>query len=114
MFKELHEKIQKSNDQRIKMAFTLINVMKNSKESTLELRTAVAASIIEMLDSSMMPEDALLVQLFNESIDELCVEAEGKGISNFKDTIRNIIKSAREKTEHIIAGESILNNINLN
>ena len=114
MFKEIHEKIQKTNDQRMKMMFTLINVMSNTKESSLELRTAVAASMLEMLDTSMLPEDAILIQLIDSAIDSVCSEAENKGIVNMKESLRKIIKVTLEKVNHVATGDSILNNINLN
>ena len=114
MFKEIQEKIQKTNDQRMKMMFTLINVMKNTKESTLELRTAVAASMLEMLDTSMLPEDTLLIQIIESSIDSICEEAEGRGIPNLKNTLRNIINVSHEKVTRMAEADSILNNINYN
>ena len=114
MFKELNEKIQKSNDQRIKMAFTLINVMKNSKEASLELRTAVAASMLEMLDSSMLPEDVVFAKILDEAVDSVCDEAEGQGIPNMKKTLRNIINVSHEKVTRMAEADSILNNINFN
>lgn len=114
MFKELNEKIQKSNDQRIKMLFTLINVMRNTKECTFQLRAAVAASMLEMLDTSMLPEDGVLIQLIDEAVDSVCEEAKSEGIPNMKESLRGIINSAQEKVTRMAEGESILNNINYN
>lgn len=114
MIQEIKERIQKSNDQRIKMALTLINVLKNTKESTLELRAAVATSVFEMLTTSMLPEDNQLVHLLNDAVDFVCKEIEDAGVSNFKDRMVKIIKDSQEKSERVVDGESILNNINLN
>lgn len=115
MFNEIREKIEKSNEQRMKMMFTLINVMKNTKESSLELRTAVATSVLEMLDTSMLPEDTLLVQLLDDAVNSVCKQAEtDRGIPNMKENLRKIIDVSREKVERMTEGESILKNINLN
>lgn len=115
MFNELNEKIKKSNDQRVKMMFTLVNVMTNTKESSLELRTAVAASVLEMLDTSMLPEDVVFVEFLNNAVDSVCKEAESdRGIPNLKENLRRIINVSREKIDRITEGDSILNNINFN
>ncbi len=66
MFEEIREKIAKSNEQRVKMALTIMNVMKHSKAASIEMRAAVAASMLDMLQTDMMPEDDALVKYLNE------------------------------------------------
>lgn len=113
MFKEFSERIQKTNDQRVKMALTLINVMETSKD--IALKTAVATSMLEMLTTSMIAEDGPLINLLNKSIDSVCdIISEETGIPDMKDKLFIIINESKEKVERIEAGNSILNNINYN
>jgi hypothetical protein len=113
MFKEISERIQKTNDQRVKMALTIINVMETSKD--IALKTAVATSMLEMLSTSMIPEDGALVNLINNSIDKVCDTISNEtGVSDIKDRLFTILNESKEKIDRIEAGNSILNNINYN
>jgi hypothetical protein len=115
MFQEIIEKIKKSNEQRLKMALTLINVMKNTQHCTLEVRTAVAASMLEMLERDMMPEDGILTNMLNECVNDICAEANEKlDITDMRDRLKLMVVIAREKTNRVNEGDSILNNINFN
>ncbi len=115
MFKEIADKIKMTNDQRIKMALTLVNVIENPQLSSLELRISVATSMLEMLNTSMIEEDTMLINLINSTIDKVCNEVEQeKGIPDMRNRMLEIISVSKEKTERINTGESILNNINYN
>jgi len=115
MFKEIADKIKMTNDQRIKMLLTLVNVVDNPQLSSLELRISVATSMLEMLNTSMIEEDTALIKMINAMIDKVCEDAEQeRGISNMKNRMLEIISITKEKTERISTGESILNNINYN
>ena len=116
MFKEIAERIAKTNDQRIKMALTLYNIMKNtSGQADLQLRSAVAASVIEMLDTSMIAEDKDLINLLNEGVDNVCnAVKEQYGITDFRSALNGMIKQTHEQIERIEQGEDILKSLNLN
>ena len=110
---EISERIQKTNDQRVKMVLTIINVMETSKD--IALKTAVATSMLEMLSTSMIAEDTPLINLLNNSIDKVCDTISNEtGISDMKDRLFTILNETKEKIERIESGNSILNNINYN
>jgi len=112
----IRERIEKTNDQRIKMALTLYNIMKNtSGQADLQLRSAVAASVIEMLDTSMIAEDKDLINLLNEGVDNVCnAVKEQYGITDFRSALNGMIKQTHEQIERIEQGEDILKSLNLN
>ena len=101
------------------MALTLINVMKHTEQSTLALRSSVAASMIEMIQSSMIQEDSDLIKILNEGIDEVCIQAkEEHGIENYrsrlKDTIDLANRIAVEQNNRVNEGDEILSKVNFN
>lgn len=122
MFQEIFEKIKKTNDQRLKMACTLVNVMKQSGGATLELRTAVAASLLEMLQTDMLSEDKDLVKILDEAIEYVCTEArEERGVEDLRGALSMMVERARQqmdeitqKEERVNIGNDILKNINFN
>lgn len=122
MLGEILDKIRKSNEQRLKMACTLVNVMKQSEGATLELRTAVAASLLEMLQYDMLTEDKDLVKLLDEAIESVCIEArETRGVEDLRSNLVAMVERARkmideinQKEERVSVGEDILKTINFN
>lgn len=122
MLGEILDKIRKSNEQRLKMACTLVNVMKQSEGATLELRTAVAASLLEMLQYDMLTEDKDLVKILDEAIDYVCTEArETRGVEDLRSNLVEMVERARKmideinkKEERVNVGEDILKTINFN
>ena len=115
MLNGIRERIEKTNDQRIKMALTLFNIMKNtSGQVDLNLRSTVAATMIEMLQTSMIAEDTDLIKVINEGIDSVCEDVKDQyGITDFRSHLKGIIKETNEKVQRVEAGESILNGLNL-
>jgi hypothetical protein len=115
MFNEIAQRIAKTNDQRIKMSLLLYNIMKNTNgQCGLELRSAVAASVVEMLDTSMIAEDKDLIKLLNEAVDNVCDAVREKyGIEDFRSNLNNIIQQSKEQIERISEGEEILKSLNL-
>ena len=111
----IRERIEKTNDQRIKMALTLFNIMKNtSGRIDLELRSTVAATMIEMLQTSMIAEDADLIKVINEGIDSVCEDVRDHyGIMDFRNHLKGIIKQTKEQVERVEKGEDILKSLNL-
>lgn len=119
MFNEIRSKIEKTNDQRIAMALTLINVMKQTEKVSIEIRTAVAAAMIDMLDTHMIDEDRDLIKVINDGIDSVCNDAEkNHGVKNLRQSLRGIIATSKEviaqQINRVNDGESILKSINLN
>ena len=118
MFEEIRQKIEKSNEQRVKMALTIMNVMRHSQSATIEMRAAVAASMLDMLQTDMLPEDSDLIKFLNEGIDVVCEDAKKHGVNDLRSQLEQSIISAKkiveEKMDRINEGDSILNNINFN
>ena len=118
MFNEIKEKIEKTNEQRLKMALTLMNVMRHSEGVSMEIRSAVAASMLEMLETDMIDEDRPLIKVLNEGIDVVCDDAKKYGVNDLRSALKKATESARkiveEKMDRINEGNSILNNINFN
>lgn len=118
MFSELLDKIKKSNEQRCIMALTLVNIMKQTDGVSIQLRSAIAASLIDMIDTFMLDEDKDLIRILNEGIDAVCEDAKEHGVNDLRSTLKKTIKNAREVIEEharrVEEGQSILNQINLN
>jgi predicted component of type VI protein secretion system len=118
MFEEIKEKIAKTNEQRVKMALTIMNVMKHSHSASIEMRSAVAASMIDMLNTDMIEEDTDLIKFINEGIDNVCEDAKKYGVNDLRSQLERSITVAKqmvnEKMDRINEGDNILNKINFN
>jgi len=123
-FKDVVERIRKTNDQRAKMAFTLVGVMKHSEHCSIQMRSTVAASMIEMLETCMIDEDDDLVNIMNDAINQVCEDAKEHGVDDLRSMLKQTIEHANEvleeKLNRVKEGNDILskmnfdNNINLN
>jgi len=123
-FKDVVERIRKTNDQRAKMAFTLVGIMNHSEHCSIQMRSTVAASMIEMLETCMIDEDDDLVKLLNTAIDKVCEDAKEHGVDDLRSMLKQTIEHAnevlKEKMDRVKEGQDILskmnfdNNINLN
>lgn len=122
--KEIHERIEKTNDQRLKMALTLTSIMNNvTGDINLSLRSTVAINMLDMLESSMISEDKPLIKMFNDAIDSVCKDAEElTGHSDFRSHMKSIlnkakaeaekqIKAEKEEAERLKVADDILNSI---
>jgi len=118
MFKEIAEKIAKTNEQRCIMALTLVSVMKQSEGVSIQVRSAVAASLLDMLDTHMLEEDPDLIRVLNEGIDKVCEDAKEHGVKDLRSALKKTIEVSKQQIkEHlkrVDEGQSILNQINLN
>ena len=118
MFKEIAEKIAKTNEQRCIMALTLVNVMKQSNDASMSLRSSIAASLIDMIDTHMLDEDGQLIKVLNEGIDKVCEDAKEYGVKDLRSALRQTIQSSKQQIEEHLKrvddGQNILNQINLN
>jgi DNA-binding ferritin-like protein (Dps family) len=118
----LEEKYQKLNEQRFATIVILCNVLDTEKGVTDHIKSAICASLLNMLERSMNDEDEPLVNLINNSIDNFCAVVEAKkGIENYRDTLtetvdiaKKIVSEINEKAKRIKEGEDILKGICLN
>ena len=115
---DIFERIRKTNDQRAKMAYTLVGVMKHSEHCSIQMRSTVAASMIEMLDNCMIEEDGDLIQLLNGAINEVCEDAKQHGVDDLRSMLEQTIKTAnevlKEKITRVKEADEILSKLNLN
>ena len=118
----LEDKFQKVNEQRFATIVILCNVLDAEDGVTNHIKSAICASLINMLERSMNDEDEPLVNLINNSIDNFCARVEEeKGIENYRDTLndtvdiaKKILNKIKEKANRIKEGEDILKGICLN
>ena len=108
----LEEKYQKLNEQRFATIVILCNILDTEKGVSDHIKSAVCASLINMLERSMNDEDEPLVNLINNSIDNFCAVVEAKrGIENYRDTLtetvdiaKKIVSEINEKAKRIKEG----------
>jgi len=118
----LEKKYQKLNEQRFATIVILCNILDTEKGVSDHIKSAVCASLINMLERSMNDEDEPLVNLINNSIDNFCAVVEAKkDIENYRDTLtetvdiaKKIVSEINEKAKRIKEGEDILKGICLN
>jgi hypothetical protein len=118
----LDEKMMKLNEQRFATIVILCNVLDTEEGVTDHIKSAVCASLINMLERSMNDDDTGLVSLINNSIDNFCAKVEvERGIENYRDTLSETVNLAKRlvdelntKARRIKEGEDILKGICLN
>jgi hypothetical protein len=111
------------NEQRFSMIVLLCNVLDAEDGVSNTVKSAVAASLINMIQMSFIPEDDdVFSDLINYSIDNFCKSVEDEtGIEDYRSTIaesvaitKQIIDKMNEKARRIKEGDEILKNICLN
>ena len=118
----LDNKMMKLNEQRFATIIILCNVLDSEEGVTDHIKSAICASLINMLERSMNDDDTALVNLINNSIDNFCAVVEAKkGIENYRDTLtetvdiaKKIVSEIKNKAKRIQEGEDILKSICLN
>jgi DNA-binding Xre family transcriptional regulator len=118
----LEEKYQKVNEQRFATIVILCNILDTEKGVSDHIKSAICASLINMLERSMNDDDTPLVNLINNSIDNFCAKVEEqRGIQNYRDTLNETVDMAKKilnkingKAKRIKEGEDILKGICLN
>jgi DNA-binding ferritin-like protein (Dps family) len=118
----LDEKTIKLNEQRFATIVILCNVLDTEEGVTDHIKSAICASLINMLERSMNDDDTGLVNLINNSIDNFCAKVEvERGIENYRDTLTDTVNLAKRlvdelntKARRIKEGEDILKSICLN
>lgn len=116
------EKSMKIHEQRFGLIITLCNVIDTERGVSTKVKSAICASLINMMEVSFIDEDEPLANLINNSIDNFCRETEEQnGIRNYRETLvqsvlesKQILEKLNEKVNRIRQGEDILKNISLN
>lgn len=117
------EKAMKVNEQRFSMTLILCNLLEAENGVSMAIKSATAASLLNMIEMSMIPEDDdALKNLLNNAIDQFCYEVETKhDIENYRSRLeesvkvtRGLVDEMKAKIERIKQGEDILKNICLN
>ena len=116
------EKNFKINEQRFALIITLCNVLDSERGVSGSIKSAICASLINMMEVSFIDDDEPLANLINNSIDNFCREIEEeRGIKNYRGQLMQSIEEARglvdklnQKIKRIKEGEDILKNICLN
>lgn len=117
------EKGMKINEQRFSMIIILCNLLEAENGVSMSIKSATAASLMNMMEMSMIPgDDDGLKDLINNSINHFCYEVETThDIENYRGRLEKSVQAARgmvdemkAKIERIKQGEDILKNICLN
>jgi hypothetical protein len=118
----LDDKFHKVNEQRFATIVILCNVLDTDEGVSDHVKSAICASLINMLERSMNEDDIGLINLINNSIDNFCAIIEEKrGIENYRETLndtvniaKKIVGEIKKKAQRIKEGEDILKGICLN
>lgn len=108
----VNNKIEKTNHQRVMMSVLLTELMKN-KLTPIVLKSSIAASVLDMLESTMIQEDTPIINMLNAAIDSVCEEAKEHGVSNLRQKLTAIRKETAEQVERVRQGEAVLKSLNL-
>ncbi len=117
------EKAIRVNEQRFAMTIILCNLLEAENGVSMSIKSATAASLINMMEMSMIEgDDDVFKELINNAIDQFCYEVETKhDVENYRERLMQSVKEARgvvdeikAKIERIKDGEDILKNICLN
>lgn len=117
------ERAMKVNEQRFAMTIILCNLLEAENGVSMAIKSATAASLINMMEMSMIPgDDDALKNLINNAIDQFCYQVETKhDVENYRNRLEESVKitkglvdEMKAKIERIREGENILKNICLN
>jgi len=113
----------KVNEQRFALIILLCNVLDTEEGVSTNIKSAICASLINMMEVSFIPgDDEPLANLINNSIDNFCRNVEEEnGIEDYREHLIESVKTARglvdelnKKVRRIKEGEDILKGICLN
>lgn len=117
------EKLMKVHEQRFAMTIILCNLLEAENGVSMSIKSATAASLMNMMEMSMIPgDDDGLKNLINNAIDQFCYEVETTHeIENYRGRLEKSVQAAKglvdemkAKIQRIKEGEDILKNICLN
>jgi hypothetical protein len=111
------------NEQRFSMIVLLCNILDAEDGVSNSIKSAVAASLINMIEMSLIPlDDDVFADLLNNSIDNFCKTIEEENdIEDFRSVLSESVSIARgmvvkinEKARRIKEADEILRSISLN
>ena len=111
------------NEQRFSMIVLLCNILDANEGVSNSIKSAVAASLINMIEMSLIPsDDDVFADLLNHSIDNFCKQMEEENdIEDFRLVLsesvsiaRGVIDKINEKARRIKEADEILRSISLN
>ena len=111
------------NEQRFSMIVLLCNILDAKEGVSNSIKSAVAASLINMIEMSLIPsDDDVFAELLNNSIDNFCKTIEEENdigdyrlvLSESVSIARSVIGKINEKARRIREADEILKNICLN
>lgn len=110
------------HEQRFTMVIILCNLLEAENGVSIHIKSATAASLLNMMESSMSDEDETLKAIIDNAIDGFCYQVEmTHDIENYRDRLVDSVKQAKktaaeikEKIERIRIGDEILKSISLN
>jgi len=111
------------NEQRFSMIVVLCNILDSEQGVSNSVKSAVAASLLNMIEMSFIPsDDDVFADLINHSIDNFCRNIEDEtGIEDYRAKLlegvsmaKNVINKINEKARRIKEADEILKNICLN
>ena len=112
MLHGIRERIEKTNQQRVTMALLICNVMQ-SPLTDIATKSAMAATMMDMLDTTMIEEDKELIKALNGAIQSVNEEAKEYGQDDLIGNLNRIRKEVSEKMDRVSEGEDILSSLNL-
>ena len=107
----ISERIDKTNRQRMSMVILLSHLMK-FEGVPFNIKASIAASMMDVLDEHMIPEDGPIIQMLNDAIDSVCEEAEAMGTHNLRGQLNRIRKECTDQAKRQMEGEKILKSMN--
>ena len=111
------------NEQRFSMIVVLCNILDAKEGVTNSVKSAVAASLLNMIEMSFISEDDdVFADLINYSIDNFCKTIEDENdIDDYRSRLletvsitKDLINQINEKARRIKEADEILKNISLN
>ena len=111
------------NEQRFSMIVLLCNILDANEGVSNSIKSAVAASLINMIEMSLIPsDDDVFADLLNNSIDNFCKNMEEENdIEDFRLVLsesvsiaRGVVDKINEKARRIKEADEILRSISLN
>ena len=111
------------NEQRFSMIVLLCNILDANEGVSNSIKSAVAASLINMIEMSLIPlDDDVFADLLNNSIDNFCKNMEEENdIEDFRLVLsesvsiaKGVIHEMNEKARRIKEADEILRSISLN
>jgi len=111
------------NEQRFSMIVVLCNILDSEQGVSNSVKSAVAASLLNMIEMSFIPsDDDVFADLINHSIDNFCRNVEDEtGIEDYRDKLlegvslaKDVINKINEKARRIKEADEILKGICLN